>query len=121
MKATFTSTHYVEGDFNRTNPGLFVSHPVSVGRLVVGAAYNSHGKTSLAVGAQTSYSLHRYVRVSISAGVATGYGNTDYDIGPKGLVLTSMQTVAIGPPDIQMVIMHVPGAVVFGLRVPVGR
>lgn len=113
MKATFASTHYTGGEYSEVNPGVFVSH----GRIAGGVVRNSYREISLALGARGAYSLHRYVRVSASIGVATGYGGSSYDIGPKGLVLTSMQSVAVGPPRLRVLILHVPGAVAFGLQV----
>lgn len=121
VRTVFTSAHYTGGEFNETNPGVFLSYPSPVGgRVVGGAVKNSYGKTSAALGAQVSRSPLPYVRLSVSVGVATGYGNSSYDVGPKGLVVSSMQTLAIGPPDVQLLAIHIPGAVVIGLRVPIG-
>lgn len=119
---TFASKHYVErtgGEFNETNPGLFVTtrfkqRPYGVG-IGVGAYRNSFDRTALSAALRLSVAPYRWLRLGASFGGVTGYGAMEIGGGPFGMAPLFTQSVRVGPPETQAMLIHMGGAFGFGV------
>lgn len=117
LGATFASKHYVEGEFNERNPGLFLSAYREVGAFEMGAgagAYkNSFSEEAFAVALRTRYEAHRYVEFGLDLRAVTGYGEM-VDGSPAGTMPLVVPSVRVGPPVVRLAVMNIGGAVGFG-------
>jgi hypothetical protein len=117
---TFASQHYIEGEFTEANPGLFLTGTrllTGAGKIGVGVgAYrNSFGKLSGAVAARWTLILHPWLRFGGSLGFVSGYSDLGVSRGPVGLVPLVTQSIRAGPPEMQLLILHLGGGVGFGV------
>ena len=107
VDVTTVSRHYVAGEYNEVNPGVFVTVGEPTG-VVGGVYYNSFARTSWVVGARYSWDLQDWLVFSVSGGVATGYGN---------LKPISTQSFVFHANKIGVSFFHFPGAFAIGLTI----
>jgi hypothetical protein len=113
---TFTSRHYVDGNFNEFNPGGFVSvyKRTSYGALGVGvgAYYNSFATTATAAAGRLRLRASKWVVFGLDVGVVTGYSRlVDGPEGPAGMKPLMVPSIRIGPPEMRLAIMNIGRAV----------
>ena len=85
-----------------------------------GAYFNSFSRASLVLGAGVYWEPSRYILLGASFGVATGY----YELArspPLGALPMAMQVLAVGTRSVKATVYHIPGAVGFGVTVPIKK
>jgi hypothetical protein len=121
LDATFASEHYVEGDFNETNPGIFLSGYVSDGPLSAGVGAgvynNSFAKASVAGAFRFRAAPSEWIVFGLDIGGVTGYSDLAMagEGGPAGLKPLVVPSIRIGPPEARLAVMNIGAAVGFGL------
>jgi hypothetical protein len=119
---TFASEHYVErtgGTFNEVNPGLFLTARRSLGGWAgfgvgVGTYQNSFDNLSGTAAFRASVSPHEWVRFGVSVGAVSGYGVFQRSRA-QGIIPLFTQSVRLGPPRAQLLLLHIGQAFGFGI------
>ncbi|ATU47015.1 hypothetical protein [Salinibacter phage M31CR41-2] len=120
LGATFASEHYVEGDFNERNPGVFLSGyrtsgPVSVG-AGVGVYDNSFSKASVTAAFRFRVAPSDWVSLGLDIGGVTGYSDIESEgmKSPAGLEPLVVPSIRVGPPEARFAVMNIGAAIGFG-------
>jgi len=110
LELIFGSKHYVQGEFNESNPGIGYNSDKG---YAVGVYKNSYSNTSVYLG-RVIEKHWKYVSLGAVIGVTTGYEEQSGHI-----VLPMGQTyILAGPKFAQAKLGVMPGAFTFALRIP---